>query len=71
MQDDDGDGVGRHAAPCVIPLSGGCNRPRAVEETLKEREMVTQAAALDAAAIKEEYETLISDINALQRRAPR
>ena len=41
------------------------------EEAAKERENVAQVAALDAAASKAEYETLIRDINALQRRAPK
>ena len=41
------------------------------EEVAKELESVAQVAALDAAAVKAEYESLIRDINALQRRAPK
>lgn len=41
------------------------------EDAAKERENVAQVAALDAAASKAEYEALIRDINALQRRAPK
>ena len=61
----------RFSPPHSLRLVSRYPSANAREEAAKQRENVAQVAALDAAASKAEYETLIRDINALQRRAPK